>query len=48
MSPLTSVGRDGSGANRGEFAGTFSHSARIASRPTVSSPGGQASTASSS
>jgi hypothetical protein len=40
MSPLISVGSGCSGSKRGPLASTFSHSARIASRPTVSSPGG--------
>ena len=46
MSPLTSVGSGDSGSKRGALARTFSHSARIASRPVVWEPGGYAITAS--
>jgi hypothetical protein len=40
MSPLIRVGSGGSGSKCGAFARTFSHSARMASRPTVWLPGG--------
>jgi hypothetical protein len=40
MSPLTSVGSRDSGSKAGAFARTCSHNARIAARPTVTSPGG--------
>ena len=40
MSPLIRVGSGCSGSKWGRLASTFSHSARIASRPTVWPPGG--------